>query len=414
MMQKSYLLTLFILLSTTLAASDIYQRFTMRQTDIDAVLDNAIISTIASKTQLPADISYVCADIKSDGEKLTFCECGDGIYMSFRAADVELNGHKQNVVSPYWGIFWHYLKRFNLPIWHVGATGPAHAMAMHELEKVGGMHFQNLQELAKDPLFKRISQQPFNKTNAIKSHKGIIVYRAKTEQTRDCKAFIDFQKNHPQFLFVNALARDHIKRKDHTYSLFHKAHLDQHIPRHKVYSTSYNQTLAQQICNDIDSELLIIKPVFSSLSNGVNAIDRGNLDNLLKLILRDKNDIELNAHRCFGHWRRSHAGSFIASEYVPSKTIYKDKKPYDPTMRVVFMLHHDNNVITTTLIAGFWKIPVKSLTDNVSHTDQRITIAHAGAYYSGIMMDNQDWYNIKNILHAILPQLYETMLTQEA
>src|SRR5207249_11473459 len=112
------------------------------------------------------------------------------------------------------GIFWNYLKQFNLPIWHVGATGPTNSMAMQELEKIGGKAVPNLQDLERDPFFKRLCNQNFKKTNAIASHKGIIVFRAKTEQTRDGYVIEKFQHDYPQFLFVNATAREHVKRKD--------------------------------------------------------------------------------------------------------------------------------------------------------------------------------------------------------
>lgn len=412
MIKKIYLLIPVLSLSSILATSDIYQRFNVKQSLIDATLNSAITTKIDSAKQLPADISFVAADVKYKDGRLKFCECGDGIYMSFRAADIELNGYKQNVVSPYWGIFWHYLNRFKIPIWHIGSTGPTNSMAMHELEKIGGKHYANLCELEQDALFKRLCKQNFKKTNAIKNHKGIIVYRAKTEQTREADTFIKFRQAHPEFLFVNAIAREYVKRKDNTYKLFSAAQLHDYIPHFSIYPTGYSPKLAQQICDNFDTDLLIIKPVFSSLSNGVNAIDKNNLDSLLKLILHNKKDINVNSHRSISHWRKSRASSFVASEYVHSKIIYKDGKPYDPTMRIVFMLHHDNNIITTTPIAGFWKIPVKSLADKASLTEQHITIAHAGAYYSGIMVDSQDWCQIKDILHVMLPQLYITMLAQ--
>lgn len=414
-MKKNNWIVFVLCLFSALNAHDTYRQFYMPSADIQAVLDNAITVPVDDNVTLPADISYVCADIKYDNKLgMCVCETGDGIYMSFRAADIELNNHKHNIVSPYWGIFWNYLKRFNLPIWHVGSTGPQNAMAMQELYKVGARIASSLPTLEKDQLFRKLSAQSLKKmTNKISDYKGIIVYRAKTEETRDCALVAAFRKNYPQFLFVNGIAREHVKRKDNTYALFSAANLHDYIPRYKAYPTKYTPALAQEIMHDLGTDMFVLKPLFSSLSCGVNAIDSEGLDDLLKLIFHNKDAIKNNAHRSLSYWKKSKAPAFMATQYAPSKTIYKENKPYDPTMRIVFMMHHDNNMITITPIAGFWKIPVKSLNDDSSSlTERHVTIAHAGAYYSGIMIEREDWRDIENILHEILPPLYTTMLAQ--
>ncbi len=395
-------------------AKDSYPAFCMKKNDIHAVLKKVTTLPLKLTVDLPADISFVVADVKYDNGKLKFCECGDGIYMSFRTAQVRLNNNVQHVVSPYWGIFWNYLAQFNLPIWLIGNAHQAEAMAVEELKKVGGCALKNLSQLEEQTSFKKQCCSEFAPSSKISNYKGIIVFRAHKEGEREGKKYKEFQRKHPEFLYVNATARKHFKRKDRTYRLFSEANLTQYIPRFKIYPAIYSDTLAEQIAADLDTNMFVLKPPFNSLSNGVNAVDNQGLDSLLRLILKDKNKIAPRSHRSLAYWRRTNEKNIVATEYVPSRTIVKDGKLYDPTMRIVFMMHQDNNTLSITPITGFWKIPVKSLNDkDATLTDKHITIAHAGAYYSGILVDKDDWNSVEQTLKDILPELYLTMLELE-
>lgn len=393
-------------------AHDAYAPFTLGETDIQAVLAKTHLTTCTSKDVLPADITFVCADIKYKDGQLKFCECGDGLYMSFRTANVAINDKDMHLVSPYWGIFWHYLAQFDLPIWHVEARGEAHAMALEELAKIGGKYVNSISMLAKDTLFKKLSRRPLSAYNNIKKYLGIVVYRARDERQRENKIITDFKKAHPQFLYVNRFACPFMRRKDTTFALFEQAGLSSFLPRLKLYDTHYTPALTASILRDFQGvDRFVIKPTSSTLSCGVNVIDKKDLDAFLKLILKDKQKLTSEIHRCFTYWRLCNPTKFVVSEYAPSREIIKDGHPYDPTMRIVFMMHHNKGIIGVNVIAGFWKIPVTPLDEKKgSLTDKHVTIAHSGAYFSGILVDKKDWTDIECILQSMLPQWYETML----
>jgi len=413
-MKKQSIILLTLSSIFTAQAHETYPEFAVTTDDIAAVLQSTVATPTKIKGNYPADILYACADIKYKDGALKVCELGDGDYMSFRTAKVALNGRVQDVVSPYWGIFWHYLKQFGLPIWLVEDNGHPNAMALAEFKKLGGRYAQSFAALTADKVFRKTQKLKHTPGGAIKSYSGIILFRAKAEKNRERREFIKFRREHPEFLYVNSTARDYVKRKDNTVQIFTDAGLDAFIPQSKIYPTTYNAQLVNHITRDFSSDWLVIKPVFFSLAFGINIVDKAHLDDLLKLILHDYKTISPHAHRCFLYWRWKHPQTFLVSEYAPSKTIEKDGKPYDPTMRVVFMMHHDKGVIHTNVIAGFWKIPVKSLNnESASLTEKHVTIAHAGAYYSGILADPQDWLEIKTLMHGMLPQLYETMLQQK-
>lgn len=396
-------------------ASDKYAPFDLSKKNIQSALANFNVTPLPGDKLLPANITFACADIKYNKDGVKFCECGDGIYMSFRTAKLEINQEIHNIVTPGWGLFWNFLHQFNLPIWHVGDRGPAHALALEELSALGGRYAKDFNMLEKDAFFKKSCKNNFAKTSNIRDYAGIIVFRAKNEHARDADFVQDFQQRHPEFLFVNDIARSYVKRKDNTYKLFHDCDLDEYLPENKVYPAQYSNKLTEQILKDFKQHnLLVVKPVFSSLSYGVNVIDREHLDDLLSVILRDKKKISPGAHRCYAYWRMRNPSNFVVAQHVASKTISVRGNSYDPTMRVLFMMYHDKGQVYTTVIGGFWKIPVKHLGQTgCSLTDRRVTIAHAGAEFSGILVDHDDMDAVKKTLHTILPRLYQRMLIEK-
>ena len=87
-------------------------------------------------------------------------------------------------------------------------------------------------------------------------------------------------------------------------------------------------------------------------------------------------------------------------------------------MRIMCLLHHNQGMITITVIGAFWKIPAYSLDDQVSLTEKHVTRAHLifpdpDAFHSGILVEKDDMHNVRQILNGCLPILYEKMLTQQ-
>src|SRR3990172_5457563 len=161
---------LLISLTISLNAHKPYPSFVVSAEDVAGLLSQTHVTKVTTKAQLPADIAFVNADIKYKNGQLRFCECGDSVYMSFRDTDLEFNNHKQRSVAPSWGIFWNYLARFNLPIWHVEDVGAHNAMALEELYRVGGHYAQSLDLLEKSSTFKRVCRKNFKPSNDISAY----------------------------------------------------------------------------------------------------------------------------------------------------------------------------------------------------------------------------------------------------
>lgn len=415
MFLKRLLLPICILSTIVLSANDKYPAFAMDSADIKAVLAQAFVyQPNRSTATLPADITFGCADIKYNQGTFKIVECGDGIYMSLRTNDVIMNNKQYRLVAPYWGLFWHYLAQFGLPIWHIQDGGPTNALAQEKLKQLGGKYAYSWQHLENDKLFQKTAKRKIAQSNHINDYAGIIVYRARQEKNRETSSteYKLFKAKHPNFIYVNAHTRNILKRKDNTYQLFTDAGLEEYIPLSKTLSSEYSPLLAKTIIQALGNpKQYIIKPVYSSLSMGVNAVAPHDLDALLELILKNKQAIPSNAPRSLSYWKRLSPAYFVASEYVQSHTIYKDGNPYDPTMRVMFAMHHEQGIIQVNVLGGFWKIPVKSLNQKTATLTQRhVTIAHAGDYYSGIMVDPADAAVLKKSLAPVLAKAYEQML----
>lgn len=404
------LLVMVCLVSSSICATSIeYDAFALSDADIQATLRKEVSCRLPEDKRMLAGISFGCADIKYSDGSVKFCECGDGICMSLRPAWVEINGKPEWLTAPYWGLFWHYVAQFKRPLWFIGDADPKTAFAMDVFESFGGTRYRTLQEFALDPKVKAYNKSLIKKSRSIADYRGIVVYRSVSD--RDSASFRDFKRKYSAFLFVNDAIISHVKNKVLTYQAFIDAGLQANVPHSKYCSAVYSPSLVTSIKSAIATDYVVIKPENSSLAYGINVIHKDDLDAFLRIILKDKRTIPTKAHRGLLYWKQMHDKTFVAQEYIPSKSIIKDGKEYDPTMRIVYFMHHDRGVIKVTVIGGFWKIPVKSLHDaRVTLTEKHVTIAHSGAYYTGMLCEHNDWVSIQTELERVLPQFYYSMM----
>ena len=395
-----------------------YALFCMAQADVNAVLHDQTNYATPKLINTTADICFGCADIKYDQGNFKVVECGDGIYMSLRASDFIMNNKAYNLVAPFWGLLWHFLHQFNLPVWLVEGISNKHAMAISECKKLNIPFVRSFEELENSPLFQAACKKTPNQPVSLSDHAGIIVFSATPgkERRRDGKTYKKFQQKYPQYIYLNSTSRDYLKRKDATYTLFKRAALNSFIPNFAVFPTHYDYRIAQTIKKLLSqSELVVVKPAFSSLSCGVNVIEKNNLEPLLKLILQTPQNIPQSAKRDLAFWKHAKPSRLVVSDYARSQTIYKDGNPYDPTMRVMFIMYHDQGTVHVNVLGGFWKIPVHPLNDKAAtQTEKHVTIAHAGDYYTGILLEHDESLRMKQVVAPILAKAYEQMLLERS
>jgi hypothetical protein len=393
-----------------------YAPFAMALSDINAILSSQLNYAAPALTSTTADICFGCADIKYDQGDFKIVECGDGIYMSLRASDFIMNNKPYNLVAPFWGLLWHFLHQFNLPVWLVEGISNKHAMAISECKKLNIPFVRSFEELENSPLFQTACKKAALQPASLSDYAGIIVFSATPgkERRRSGKKYKEFQKKYPQYIYLNGTARDYLKRKDETYTLFKRAGLSSFIPNFAVFPTNYDNSIVPTVKRLLPkSELVVVKPAFSSLSCGVNVIEKKDLESFLKLILQNPHHIPKSAKRDLAFWKHNKPSRCVISDYARSQTIYKDGKPYDPTMRVMYIMYHDQGVIRVNVLGGFWKIPVYPLHDkSATHTQKHVTIAHAGDYYTGILLEQKESIRMKQAVAPVLAKAYEQMLLE--
>ncbi len=377
--------------------------------NIASLLNTESIKYSPTLTRNPPSIGFFSADLKFDGEKLKFCEIGNGLYGVPVPAYSIINEKKELLYTPYWDLFWLFLKQFNLPLLYIGKDATNGIETLHQL---GGMVFSDIKK------FRTFYTQnyPINsgnfKATKISDFTAIIAYAG----ARDFDQINKLKADYPNLLFINNFDALFRRQKDKIHEFFNCEELSALRPRWKVYPHSYSSQLAKQIQTDIPTDYYVIKPSIGRKAEGVIMVEKENLDEVLKDIFSTRS-IAVQAKAETGNknkdWKKAaHQSTFIVEEYVPSKTIFYEGKPYDPTLRAAFAVYYDQGKIVSTFFSCFWKKPPYSLNDNVSLTEKHLTKSMIGCTTPGQEVDPDDMKKLAQIFNSIVPTIYEKMLLQ--
>ncbi len=372
-------------------------------TNIISLLKNNGIKNTKTLSEHTPSIGFFSVDIKFDGENIKICEIGNGLYGVPLPSFSSINGKKEILYTPYWDLFWLFLKQFNLPILYIGKNTTNGAKT---LRSVGGKTFKNI-DAFRNVFTKNFTQSPTSvKTKKINDYSAILAYGG----ARNFGQINQLKKDFPNILFVNNFDALFHRQKDKIHEFFNCDELSFLRPRWTVYPHRYTATLAQIIQQDIPADYYILKPAMGRKAQGVVMIEKQHLDAALKNILQ-KTALNPTDNYKKEDWKKTlHQSTFIVEEYAPSKTIYHKDKPYDPTLRAVFAVYYDSGKIGWNFFSCFWKKPPYSLNENVSLTDKHITKSMIGCTEPGQEVEPKDMEKLKQIFDAIIPVMYEKML----
>jgi ribosomal protein S21 len=301
-------------------------------------------------------------------------------------------------------MLWKYLKTFNLPIWFAGKS--SYDYGIKTFTAIGGRITSSLYSLKSDEEFTKVLKNYKRKTQRCQPA-GIIVVR--TMQFHS-SIFKQFNATYPQMILLGQATNKFVRSKYHTNKLFENSELAQYKPKFKICEKRYTPTLAQSIIDELGGDIFVIKPIEAALGNGVIMIDKSNLDQTLRILFKDMQELELyKKDMSYYHWKRDQKDFFIVEEYVPSKIIYARDKPYDPTMRVMFTLQNLAGKISINFFDAYWKLPIKSLEENGSLTEKHKSHIGTGTA-SSLPVDYADFEMVKALLSNALPELYLKML----
>jgi len=393
-----------------------------------------------TKNIFNADITYLFADLKYRDGALKICEFGQGKNAATAMTDILIKGNLENVVTPYWPMFWNYLAQFNVPIWYVGPeikkqrTSPGvlslyESIAWDVFQDIGGYCVKDLAQLEVDQRFQ--TQKNTRKifcADTINTYKAIIVYRYRDDRfLSHQQALENFKQAHPDCLVIDTVSWEYAASKEKLAWLIQEAGLSQYKPKWGIYSKSYTPDLAQKITNDLGCDMFVIKPVNSGRSNGIIFVEKKDLDTVLKKILCKKNSQKnsqknskeaslstLNyrpyATQLFEYWELDPNDVFMVEEYQSSKNITIKNNTYDPTMRIVFTLCYTNGKIYAHILGGYWKIPALALDQSGDVTAKHKTVSVKTPGFTGLCVSRVDMCNMKKLAYDFLPKIYEAML----
>ncbi len=373
-----------------------------------SVLDQTITIKSNSYANLPPSLSFFSADAKFDGERLKFCELGNGLYGVIYPVYGLLDEEKAILYPPYWEFLWLYTSQFNIPVWCI--TCYKTNMAYKTLQRLDGKIFNNIESFEKYletnyPKEKLITEKP----KSIESHLGILAYNGPRIENSKLE---EFKARHPGILFINDSPALYQRRKDQIHKIFDDEFLSQFRPRWGVYPAKYSTKLVAQIKHEIKSKFYIIKPLVGRQSRGITLVDEKDLDSTLKTILKKpiKNYRNNKKKGSSFDWKDYEYDKFIVEEFVESKHMLKNGQPHDPTLRLGFIISQNNGEISVNVINAFWKFPLKSLTDNCELTEKHVTRSLIGIKEPALNTDAKDLKKIREILNTMLPKLYEKYL----
>ncbi len=319
--------------TTVLSSKDLAAASIPTLTLFDAKLLNA-----------PADITFGTADLKYDRGQFKIIECGNGPTSSPATHPVFINNHQHLLIGPYWDIIEHILKTYSIPVFFVGRAPfkPFEHFREHT-------HFSSIEALQSS-----LSLHPkaIKKPTKIGDHLGIILYRASDRNKQKIKAFDKFKTDNPAYLLINAQSNAYFFGKDTSYKLFEAAGLSNYIPRYAMYPAQYENNLAEQIKHDLGAEKkYVIKPLAQTFALGVGLTSRENLDAYLKYMFGSEPVAATDADS-IGYWRKKKESLFLVSEFVHSQPIVHYDKTYEPTMRIIFLMTHEQRKITLNITGG--------------------------------------------------------------
>jgi len=354
--------------------------------------------------RLPDDISFGVADMKYDGEHVKICEFGDGAFSAFVGYDL-LYG-----TGAMWKKFWTYLNQFHAPIWLIDPAVEPERLAIKSAETLKSLKGNVVSDLSQ--LKKNIThgkKGDLKKRWHAARYKGIIfsMWRYKMD-TVSPRAIL---KAFPSSLCVGKCTRAQMSNKRRSNKLFTDSWMRQFRPSCKVCSKKYTPTLAQSIVDELKADMFIIKPENSTLSQGVIAVMRDDLDATLRLILQAPEQLKhQDVEPAYKYWAHDKNDVFLVEAYAPSKIIYAQGKSFDATLRIAFCMHYIDGKPSVTILDGFWKFPTKSLDDEGSLIDKHISNVYIGTGVRSAKVDPADMDHIRKIMPPLLKKVYANIL----
>lgn len=355
---------------------------------------------------LPPDISFLIADLKWNNGTLKILELGEGLQSYFQGFD-ELFGD-----GKIWQLFWQHINQFKLPIWYIGKQPKTpkkiKQFAFNKFLSNGGNVAKSLETLQDDTFFKKTiaDQKSIKHPASIKQYRGILIFSNHGSPNWYAQSLLSFKKKYPDFLVINDASTHYVNHKYRTSLLFNNG-LQTYRPQWIRCYKKYYPELSDTIRQNINSPIVVIKPLNSANGWGTIIIGAQELDVTLKKILTQKELLKNCDDKSWSYWENDQNYHFLIEEFVQSHPCIIKDKNFDGTMRVVFILTYEHESIDIIYLGSCWKLPKLSINQPGTLMEK-----HKSGY-GAAQVDHDDTKQIESILNNLLPQLYKKMLQKK-
>ncbi|MBM3887239.1 hypothetical protein FJ364_04890 [Candidatus Dependentiae bacterium] len=350
--------------------------------------------------QCATDISFGIADIKFDTNSLKILELGEGTRSKYAGFD-NIYGY-----GAMWQRIWQFLFSKNNNVFFVDydleTPDKRKEIDYKTLIQYGGKAFTSLQQLINYHALHQLMKQP-------DKHPLVVIrHEPACNQT-----LTQFNKDYPQLIICNAKTALFVNNKQKTNELF-TTELQDYRPYAKLVAKKEAPSLAEQILQESDAKAFVIKPLTACKGKGVMFTPRAKLTETLTHLFGPQQRLRYTPSHEFKYWATDHSYNTHAliESCEHSKPVIIDNKKYDATLRVVFGLMHANGNLQATLLGSYWKLPVKSLEENGSLHEKKLSRI-SSSHQSSVAVIEEDETVIADKLLPVLTNLYAKMITAQ-
>jgi hypothetical protein len=362
----------------------------------------SLISLDVSLAQYPVDVSFLVADLKYSKEQgVKICEVQQGILSTFDG-DIFCRGGDGSVAKG----FVDSMVNLQKNTWAVKGHIAEYHLQVLAKKMPSWILKRNLFEITSDLIFNKCAAQPVKDFSRISDYHGFIYLRISSKSDR--KRLI---QKYPGIILIDRVTYPFWGDKHRMSLLFKKEpFLTEVKPRWNLYHKKYNMKLADTIMNDLQCDRFVIKPKGEFLGRGVIIVDKENLDDTLKCIMKKNRKLKKHPDPSRQYWYNNHDDSFIVEQFIesdPLKVPHLDDDFFNPTMRVAYLLKYDKQEIDVSFLGANWFLPSHPI-DQEGTLNQKHKGYNEIPYYT--LVDEGLLIEVRKQLDEAMRRLYWQML----
>jgi hypothetical protein len=340
-----------------------------------------------------ADISFVIIDLKyNQGQGVKICEMQPGSFSRFSGADALF---EMNAVS---NMYVKILADYNVPLYF---THPLPPKMKEALIKRGGSSVHVVEKL-----MTKLEDKPLKDPDNLFEFYCFLFSLSTADINRG------YPHLSPQILFLDRAILPYSENKYLMNRLFDcSAETKKVRPHWNVYQKAVSEKLVNTIIKEIPGDLLVIKPLESTMGRGVIILEKKDLLSTLDYIFNtDKEVLLQDMERSYSHYGVDTSDYFIVEEFIESDPILLGSKrqPYDCTMRVMAVLSYHQKVPNVTFLEEYWYSPRKPIDKAYNLIESHKA---KGTFFHEVSKEVKQ--EVEAQLHPALLAVYEKMLETE-